>query len=352
MPPRKRRTAAAAPSRRRRCDGFTLIEMLAVVALTTLVLTVAINFFIDLSRASNASTDRMRAERRATALVDRIARDLEGAYLIKKPPETDPIEHPWLFLAESTGAGASLSGGADRLKFMTRTPQQRTTEEHEADVAVVAYGARPAPEGGLELVRWSSPSLPTQLDRTIPIDESADALVLASGVASFGVRFLNEEGAWQESWDSSQIVDSAELPVGVEIEVSMLPPPSAAAVVATATAGGQPAALGPFVRRVLIPVRPIDLEALLKPDEAAATASGTEQDEQDEEGGDGPTKQASAQDEQQDESCMTVAQCLALNPGILQQFPQIGGIISSIGGQCFRDVAASIPPGINLVGCR
>ncbi len=335
-------------------SGFTLIEMLAVVLLTTLVLTVAISFFIDLSHASSGSTDRTRAARRATALLDRLARDLEGSTLIKKPKDTDPLEHPWLFLAESDGGGH----GAGRLKFMTRTGARRTSSEHESDLSVVAYSARPSADGGVEVLRWSDPRLPEGLDREIPSDEAAGARVLASGIASFGVRLLDEKGAWHDVWDSSQLTDSSELPLAAEIEVSMLPPAGAAVTTGSADAATAEAGAGrPFVRRVLIPVRPIDLEALLHPDEADAAAAGAAKDKEKEKGSDKDTEndtpsQQARSDEDRDEPCMTVAQCVALNPGILQQYPQAQGILSAIGGQCFRDVAASLPPGLGLAGCK
>jgi prepilin-type N-terminal cleavage/methylation domain-containing protein len=336
-----------------RQDGFTLIEMIAVVVLTTIVLTVAINFFIDLSRASNQSTDRMRAERRATALLDRLAHELEGAYLVKKPKTKDPLEHPWLFLAEASGSGP----GADRLKFMTRTAIARTSTEHESDVTVVSYGARPGADGGIEVLRRSESHVPQALDRNFALDEGSDALVLASGLASFGVRFLDEQGSWQDRWDSSQLTDSSELPIGAEISVTMLAPESATRSPSSAAAAAEPpAALGPYIRRVLIPIRPVDLEAMLKPDEAAAAeAAGKDGKKK----GDKDSKDGSASDQanasdakKQEEQCMTVAQCLALNPGVVQQFPQIQGIITAVGGQCFRDVAGSIPPGVSLVGCQ
>lgn len=334
----------------RRTLGFTLLEMLAVVALTTLVLTVAINFFIDLSRASNDATDRMRAVRRATAVADRIARDLESAVLVKKPKETDPLDHPWLFLAES---GAS-SAGADRIKFMTRTGSSRTSAEHESDVTVVAYAARPGADGGIDIVRWSAPRLPDQLDRTIPTDGEG-AMVLASGVASFGLRLLDEKGGWQTAWDSSQLTDTSELPLGAEIEIAMLPPPGPTASPPTAAGAVPDAAAADLVRRrVLIPMRPLDLEALLDPD-AEQKAPATEDGEQDDEEGDAEAdskEQASAAKKKDDSGCMTVSQCLALNPGVAAQFPQAQGLLSAIGGQCFRDVAANLPPGISLVGCQ
>jgi len=331
------RDGHAVPSRRG-TGGFTLLELLAVVALTTLVLTVAINFFIDLSRASNEAADRTRAQRRATAVLDRVAHELEGAYLVKKPEETDPLEHPWLFLAESVRGGP----GADRIKFMTRTAPQPSLDGHASDVTVVAYGTRETLADGLELLRWSSDRMPPGLDRTVPLEDEA-TLVLASGLASFGVRLLSDTGEWTPTWDSSTLVESSELPVAAEIEVSMLPPPGA-------IEAGAAEPVGPFVRRVLIPVRPVDLEVLLDPEGAAA--AGEEEGEEDGEDGPGDSGTQQAEAESPDEQCMTVAQCLALNPGVVQQFPQVQGLLTAIGGQCFRDYAASIPAGVNLVGCR
>jgi len=37
---------------------------------------------------------------------------------------------------------------------------------------------------------------------------------------------------------------------------------------------------------------------------------------------------------------------------VLQDFPELPAAMSAIAGQCFREFAAHIPSGINLVGCR
>jgi prepilin-type N-terminal cleavage/methylation domain-containing protein len=247
---------------RRGKGGFTLLEVLAVVLLTGVVLGIALRFYVNLSRASTRAADHTRDIRHATSLLDRIARDFEGAILIRKPADVDPLSHPWLFLAESQYSDS----GADQIKFMTRSHRPRRSETHESDLSVVSYLVRRNDEDALELLRWSSPRLPEGLDRSFPRSDEPGAALLADGLASFGVTFLDEEGTWSSSWDSSQLIESSELPVAVEIEVAM--------------ATGDPFDADEptrFRRRVLLPVRPLDLELLLDPE---GTLAGGEAEEE------------------------------------------------------------------------
>ena len=115
--------------------GFTLIEMLASVFLTSLVISVAVGFFINLSRATEAATSRLRNSRQTATIIDRVARDLGSAVLlVKRNDETDPLEHPWLFLA----LPSSFGEGADRVKFVARRNRSRaTTNDTQPDLAMV-----------------------------------------------------------------------------------------------------------------------------------------------------------------------------------------------------------------------
>ena len=54
--------------------GFSLLEVLAVVLLTSVVIGGALNHYVDLSRASQRAMEHTRGIRRATAVLDRIAR--------------------------------------------------------------------------------------------------------------------------------------------------------------------------------------------------------------------------------------------------------------------------------------
>ncbi len=226
--------------------------------LTGIVLGVALNFYIDLSRASNRAADHTRAIRRATAILDRMARDFEATVLVRKPAEKDPIAHPWLFLAESEASEL----GADRIKFMTRNHRPRSTATHESDLAVVSYTLRRNERDHLELLRWSSPRLPERLDRDFPSELDDRAALLSDDIDSFGVTFLEANGDWKDTWDSSQLVESSELPAAVKIQVAMV------------TADGSPPVT--YQRQVLLPVRPLDLEVLLEPNAEAVSGADLE----------------------------------------------------------------------------
>jgi type II secretory pathway component PulJ len=247
--------------------AFTLLEVLAVVLLTALVIGVALNFTVDLSHASTRSTEGTRSLRRALAVLDHVARDLERTVLLQKADDADPLDHPWIFLAEARGGGT----GADHLKFVTRGHHPRSTAGRESDLEVVAYAVRTAPDESLELVRWSSPQLPESLDREIPDDEDRGAMLLASDLAGFAVTLIDELGERVSSWDSSTLVQSGQLPSAVEIEVAIADPDDPEA---------EPRS---YRRTVVLPLRPFALQELLDP---LASANGGSA-EGDGEGGDG-----------------------------------------------------------------
>jgi len=301
---------SGARDRTRTRAGFTLIEVLAVLFLTALVVGVALDFFIDLSNQSAWASESTRDLRRATSLVDRIARDLERTLLVRKGEEEDPLSHPWIFLAEPRRS----ENGADHLKFMMRSEPVRTQQGPASDLATVAYSLEPKPDGtGYVLLRWSSPELPDRLDREFPRPDDPASLVLADGVTHFALRFLAEGGEWTDRWDSSQLVDSSELPLAVEIEVALLP-------VSTRQQDGVPEVPVLYSRRVLLPVRPLDLEKLLDPTRIAGGGDGEEESEED----CGP-------------SGLTVAQCIDWTAaGGVGGMPELQDLLASAPTTCWE----------------
>jgi type II secretory pathway pseudopilin PulG len=298
----------------RRTRGFTLLEMIFVVLITALVLTLMINLYLDLTNQTEEALASTRDVRRAGSVLDRVARDLEAATLVKKPDALDPLEHPWLFLAEGRG-----SAGADRMRFQTRNHRPRLGAGHESDLVELAYWLSPSEDGeGFDLLRWASAHPPvTPLARTFPRRDDPGVEVLASDVAFFAVRLQDADGAWQSAWDSWSPAQSSLLPIAAEIQLALLPE----APVDELAVEEEPEL---FSRPVVFALDPLDLEKAL-----TGESSGEEDDEED------------------DLACVTVAECVSRNQALVDDFfaqnPEARGIFDSIADQCWSDHAASSP---------
>ena len=265
----------------RRADGFTLIEMLASIFLTSLVISVAVGFYINLSRATETATQRLRDTRHAATIMDRIARDLRSTLLLVKPEEVDPLEHPWIFLAEVS----RVSEGADRLKFVARgTERAHADAQNPSGLSVVSYllEGTEGDEGLYELYRFATAGLPESLDRDFPSVDDPGARLIAENIETFSFRFRRGGGeTWLDSWDSSTLAGSGELPDEIEIRLALRD----GSRQPQGDLDAQEARV--HTRRVALIMRPIDIEEQI---EQARIAAG---------GGSG------------ENGCITVADCLA-----------------------------------------
>lgn len=313
-------------------SGFTLIEVTAVVLLTGILIGFTTSFYLDLSRASTAAVERGRNARRAVVLLDRVARDLEAAVLVEKPGPVDPLVHPWLFLAESDQPEL----GATRIKFTSHGRRPRSPDAVESDFEMVAWLLEPTDQDDFELRRWSSPRLPAARDLTFPPLEESEPV--AGRIASFGIFLMDDKGERLARWDSTALVESSELPVAAEIQVTFYVDDEGAATE------------GPYVRLVALPVRPLDIEQQLA-HAGAGGAAGLDSDgdgipdaEEDEDGDGVPdAEQEGDESAAQDAGGMTVAECIALNPQLFAALPpQAQSIAQSMGGMSMSQAAAQL----------
>ncbi|NNL66487.1 MAG: hypothetical protein HKP30_09610, partial [Myxococcales bacterium] len=112
----------------------------------------------------------------------------------------------------------------------------------------------------------------------------------------------------------STLAQSSQLPLLAEISVAM-----------AASEPGEPPSEA-FVRRVILPLRPIDLEARLK--------------------GDGADGKEGEEDEEGEEDCLRVRDCVDLS--LLT--PDLMNVISDLNEQCLSDTG--IPSEVLLPECR
>ena len=252
---------------RRGVPGFTLLEVLAVVLLTSIVVGAVLNHYVNLNRASERATRQTSIVRRSVALLDRVARDLESAVLVSKPEDVDPLFHPWRFY----GVSRRDTEGADQLKFVTRA-RRPGDDKHESDLEVVVYTLQHGEDGeSFDLMRWASPRLDAALDSELPSDEADGAMLLADQLADFGVTFYDALGQPFEDWDSTQLEQSSTLPTAVEIRVAFADADPQRSEFEAQPAWG-------YSRTVVLPLRELDFEELLDPASLVSGGTGNEEE--------------------------------------------------------------------------
>jgi len=228
--------------------GFTLIETLAAILITSLIVTFALGAYVQLAETAELATLRLRDDLHATTILDRLSEDLQSTLLVVKPPELDPLSHPWYFVAE----GRESFAGSDAIRFISRRTRSYRPEAHTSDFAQVAYQVSTDEDGLQSLHRWLAPGLPENFEPTFPLVDDERSLLLGEGLSGFTLRFLDGEGEWVDSWDSTQLEQSSTLPITVEIAFDMGPP--------TGDEGFDEAR---YSRRVVIPMMPIDVSGMI-----------------------------------------------------------------------------------------
>ncbi|HIL02099.1 MAG TPA: prepilin-type N-terminal cleavage/methylation domain-containing protein [Myxococcales bacterium] len=249
-------------TRNPRQPGFTLIEVLAAVFLTSMVITFAVSFYIDLANLSQRAIARTRENLQAASALDRIGRDLANTAFWLKAEEDDPFTHPWSFQAESRFS----FDGSDTIRFNTRSKSPGEGTFHDSDLLQVVYQVTSEEDGSLTLFRWSSPGLPVAYEGGYPSVDDERSFVVSEGLGSLTLRFLGSGGEWVSSWDSSQLENSEALPIAVEIDISIWNEED--------SENWNDEDKKHFTKQVVLYQRPVDLnEMIRKRDEAEANAN-------------------------------------------------------------------------------
>jgi prepilin-type N-terminal cleavage/methylation domain-containing protein len=200
--------------------GFSLIEVMAAVLLTSIVIGVALSFQINLGSATERARERLRTQRQALALLDRISHDISGAYFIAPSKNTKPEASPWVFV---TAREFSDEGKADAIKFITRNYEPIGLDTHSSDLAVVAYYLNQVEDRpGYQLLRWRKTHMPTVFDPSFPAVDDPHADIIGEDIATFEISMVNNNGAEMESWNSGGLPGNQALPRAVKIEISMI----------------------------------------------------------------------------------------------------------------------------------
>jgi hypothetical protein len=115
------------------------------------------------------------------------------------------------------------SDSSNAIKFVTRNYVPQDIDGHSSDLAVVAYYVEPQEDRpGYQLMRYRSTHMPLAYDPSFPQADAPNTDVIGEDIASFKIRVINQSGGVDSKWSSIRKRGSLALPLGVQLEISML----------------------------------------------------------------------------------------------------------------------------------
>jgi general secretion pathway protein J len=189
--------------------GMTMIELMVAIAILAMVAVLIHGVIDSLSRGRRGEALRTDRAHQGREAMQRIVRDLSGAYLSMHVPSVPAL------VTQRTAFVGKSSNPYDRIDFTAFAHLRTERNSHESDQAEVGYFVVKDPEVAdkMDLVRREQ----------TPIDydplKGGVVNVVAEDVEKFDVRFLDPmTSQWVETWDTMQVTGQPNrLPLEVEI---------------------------------------------------------------------------------------------------------------------------------------
>lgn len=194
---------------------MTLLEILISLGVMSMISLLIYGAFDSLSRGRRGEALRADRARQGRDAIERISRELEGAFLSMHTPTNVAL------VTRTTGFYAQNSSDGDRLDFTSFAHRRVTKEVKESDQAEIGYFLVKDPEvdGKVDLVRREQ--APIDLD----FKRGGVVSLLAESVERFELRYLDPlTGQWVDTWDSTNLTAQLNrLPLEVRIELELSP---------------------------------------------------------------------------------------------------------------------------------
>ncbi|MDY6851028.1 MAG: type II secretion system protein GspJ [Thermodesulfobacteriota bacterium] len=179
--------------------GLTLIDMLVALTILAVVMTAVYAVFASQKRAVKAATEGREVFAQGLIVLDRLSRDLRGAWL---PDRANP----------ASGIMLRFEGKSDRLDLAT-TAVLSQTETRGPDLVEVGYRVETDEDG-----RKAARRLVRRQDET-PDDDPAEGgaeIILTRDLIALELVYLNGAGEGESTWVAAQ---AGQLPRAVRIKL-------------------------------------------------------------------------------------------------------------------------------------
>ncbi len=182
--------------------GMTLVEIMLTIGLIAMVSVLIYGTFETLGRGRRAEQRRAERTREGRQALDRIAREMQSAYISMHQPANVAL------VTRNTGFVSAMSGDFARVDFTSFAHRRLLRDAKESDQAEISYftstDERPRPTGQasgakLDLVRREQTPIDTDFKKGGVVQ------VLAEDVKEFHVKFFEPSTLqWLDRWDSTQ----------------------------------------------------------------------------------------------------------------------------------------------------
>jgi general secretion pathway protein J len=198
---------------RARARGMTLLEILVSLGIMAMISLLIYGAFDSMSRGRRGEALRADRARQGRDAIERIARELQGAYLSMHTPTNQAL------ITRVTAFVGQNSSQYDRVDFTAFAHRRVEKESKESDQAEIGFFVVKDPEvdGKMDLVRREQAPIDFDYKRGGVVN------VLAEDVERFDVRYLDPlTGQWLETWDSTQMnAQFNRLPLEIRIELEL-----------------------------------------------------------------------------------------------------------------------------------
>jgi general secretion pathway protein J len=196
---------------RSRLRGMTMIEVVVAIGVLAMVAVLIHGVINSLSHGKEAEAERADRVHQGREALQRIVRDLSGAYLSMHVPLNVALRTE---LTSFTGRSSSQYARLDFTAFAHRRTER---DSHESDQAEVGYFASQDPDVSdkWDLVRREQ--TPIDLE---PLKGGVRE-VIVEDIQEFTLRYLDPmTGQWLETWDSVQTTGQPNrLPLEVKVHL-------------------------------------------------------------------------------------------------------------------------------------
>jgi general secretion pathway protein J len=192
---------------------MTLLEVLVSLGVMAMISLLIYGAFDSISRGRRGEALRADRARQGRDAVERIAREVQGAFLSLHQPLSPAMQTRMTAFIASNGANY------DRVDFTAFAHRRVERDVRESDQAEVGYFVVPDPDvdGKMDLVRREQAPIDFDPKRGGVVN------VLAEDVESFDLKYLDPlTGQWVESWDSTQLAQQLNrLPIEIRVELKL-----------------------------------------------------------------------------------------------------------------------------------